>query len=346
MRVVIVGAAGKKHRTEYYIRTAMQRASHQVFWFNSAKIAGLGDRACSLLLERFCSFIAPDFVLITKASRLDPAFISSLSAKTRTVMWYFDAPPVVSDQVLAIAKAAGTLFITNSGQKEFYRDAGVKTVLFLPQACDSRNHYEKTGPIRYESSFIGSSGNSHFRQETLKQISEIVALHVWGKANRSELGSAMIHRRAVHNRSLLRVIGQSKFIIGMNSHEALNTLSHTTSNRAWLTLGCAGFYLGFRTPGIERIIPEGVCAEFWSDLDELASKISTYKQDNDKRETVRQNGYQWVHRHHTYDNRIVNLFAGREFRIERQAARHAAHRHTKSAGISLSPGISLPPGIV
>jgi len=228
-------------------------------------------------------------------------------------MWFFDAPVEVPQRVLALAKAAGNLFLTSTGQIEWYRSNGIRNVRFLPQACDSVVHHEIPGPLLFDISFIGNAGISAYRHEFLCKAAERFQVHVWGLQNKGEMAPLITHCKRIVNTGLAKVIGSTKIILGLNSYNAMNAVYHSTSNRIWLTLGCAGFFIGYRTPGITDLVPEGKYAEFFENADELFDKIEYYSNHQEQRDRIRKDGYTWAHAHHTYEKRIQNLLDLRGF---------------------------------
>lgn len=312
MKVLIIGATKKNHRTEYYIRRAFERSGHRVYGFNNNRWQHFLGRGMGLMLSAFISRTRPDLVLMTKGRYLDRRTVSRISRKRRCIMWYFDAHDKPPEHVLELASAVDTLFLTNKGQMEAYRNAGAKSIGFLPQACDSEHH--RPAPFNdeepYEVSFIGDSLSSRYRYALMKDLSKHFDVHLWGQRNTEPVGNCTIHPFHVANRELARVVGQSKVVLGCHAFESLNSLNSYASNRVWLTLGCGGFYIGHNTPGMSTVIPGGKYCDYYDSIDDLISKIKYYTARPELRRRIRTAATTWVHSEHTFDQRIWNILNG------------------------------------
>ncbi|MBD3243927.1 MAG: glycosyltransferase [Chitinivibrionales bacterium] len=317
MKVLVIGPADRIHRTEHYILRGFVSAGHEVRHVSTSRLSWLPGRSADALLERFVKRFDPEYVLSTRARGVAPDTLARISHGRRAAMWYFDAPPQIPADVLEKARAIGTLFVTNRGHLPYYREQGVKRALFLPQACDARYHRSRPprGGLRYRLSFIGKVGSEESRRAFLTEVGGREELHVWGRDN-APADAYTVHRRAVYNRTLTKVVGESLAVVGVNSFESMNHIEAYASNRVWLTLGCGGFYIGYRAPHIERVVSEEYC-QYYQDTDELIERVSYYAAHPGERERIREAGYRWVHAHHTYRHRVENLLGFRELELGR-----------------------------
>lgn len=326
MRVLVIGPADRKNRTEHYILRGFASAGHEARHFSTSRLSCLPGRTADVLLERFVKRFDPEYILSTRARGVASETLARIAHGRRAALWYFDAPPQIPDDVLEKARAVGTLFVTNRGHIPFYRDNGVGRVLFLPQACDEQYHRyraPRNGP-RYRLSFIGKVDSEQSRRRFLTEIGRREELHVWGRGNAPDTAFA-VHRRAVYNRSLARVVGESLAVVGVNSFQSMDRVEAYASNRVWLTLGCGGFFIGYRAPRIETVVGTACCA-YYGDADELLERVSYYADHPDERERIRGEGYRWVHAYHTYRHRVENLLAFRE--LQSTPAPHSPRRTT------------------
>ncbi len=309
MKVLIIGTTKKKHRTEYYIRRAFERAGHRVYGFDNNRWHQFLGSGMRLMLCAAVSRVRPDLILTTKGRYLTRSTMSTMSRKTRCVMWYFDAHDNPPKAVLELASAVETLFLTNKGQMEAYQNAGAKTTCFLPQACDSEYHrpmrHESEEP--YEVSFVGNALSSPYRYALLSELSEQFDVHLWGQRNTEPVGNCTVHPFHVANQDLARVVNQSKVVLGCHAFESLNTLHSYASNRVWLTLACGGFFLGHDTPGMRTVIPAGKYCEYYDSIEDLISKIKYYTARPELRHRIRSAASAWVHSSHTFDHRLRNI---------------------------------------
>ncbi len=313
MKVLIIGPAHKRNRTEHYIARGFSAAGHRVRHFSGSGLTWLPGGTADRMLERIVRSWQPEYVLSTRARGVRPETLARICRGRSSAMWYFDAPPEIPDDVLDKACAMGTLFLTNRGHAEYYRSRGVKRVLFLPQACDDAYHRYRPlhGGTRYQLSFVGKAGSEQSRQQFLDMAGQHLDVHVWGEANDPSAGYHL-HRKPVYNHRLASVIGASHAVLGANSFASMDTVEAYASNRVWLTLGCGGFYVGHRNPGIEDVVPHQY-AQYYANVEELVEKVLYYECHADKREAIRTDGCRWAHAFHTYRHRVANLVAFREF---------------------------------
>ncbi len=315
MKILLIGPGNQPGRTECYITRAFRRAGHTVSVFDNLRWYKCLGRSLNAALRAQAAFFHPDLVFFTRARHCDPELVNRLCQSRRSACWYFDAPREIPESLLQMARGVDTLFITSDGQREEYRRRGVRNVLFLPQACDAELH--RMAPAaeehEYRLSFVGTIGKNSYRDQFLREVAARMPLHVWGKNEPQDGGSLVVHRTHLYDDSLSAVIGRSFAILGVNYYEHMNDIRRYASNRIWLTLGCGGFFIGYRAPSFDEVVPEGVYAEYFSSPDELLEKVSYYRENPAQRDAIRKRAYEWVHRNHTYDNRIRNVLASRSF---------------------------------
>jgi spore maturation protein CgeB len=85
------------------------------------------------------------------------------------------------------------------------------------------------------------------------------------------------------------------------------------SDRMWMVILGGGFYLGARTPGVDRMLLDGVHCGWYSNLGECIQLTRRYLADRKERERVRAAGEAFVRTHHTYDQRVEHLLSGDAF---------------------------------
>ncbi|MBD3393918.1 MAG: glycosyltransferase [Chitinivibrionales bacterium] len=313
MRILIIGAAGKRTRTEFYIRRGFRAAGHRVFWVNDRRMRHVFGAAGPRVVRAALRCIDPEFLLLTHATGLEPATVAELCHGRRAAMWYFDMREEIPEHLVETARAAGTLFLTNRGWIDEIRSRGVPAVHFLPQACDARIHRYMPSPAgpQYELSFVGRADPGSYRQRLLEETGAQVDLHVWDKPRGFTPDAYILHPKRVFNTELARVVGASFAVAGFGHHPSHLNVRAYASNRVWLTLGCGGFYFGHATPGMSDVVPGGKYCEYYRSVDELAEKIRYYKRHPKQREEIRDAGYRWVHAHHTYEKRVQNLLSMR-----------------------------------
>ena len=74
-----------------------------------------------------------------------------------------------------------------------------------------------------------------------------------------------------------------------------------------------GFYLAEHTPGVAEMLRDGEHCAFYHDPESCIEQCQKYLGDASLREKIRRAGENFVRQHHTYDQRIENLLANREY---------------------------------
>ena len=90
------------------------------------------------------------------------------------------------------------------------------------------------------------------------------------------------------------------------------------SNRIFLAIGCGGFYLCNEYPGMHNVFTPGEHLGTYDPLapwSEQKAVIDYWIENDDARETIRQQGFAYAQANHTYLNRIPELWACIEKRM-------------------------------
>lgn len=93
----------------------------------------------------------------------------------------------------------------------------------------------------------------------------------------------------------------SKIIIGDNY---INTVPGYWSDRSYLTLGCGAFLITAHVPFIERSFAIGKHLVTYETIDDIKKFVEYYLPRESARKLIALEGYKYVRKHHTYDNRI------------------------------------------
>jgi spore maturation protein CgeB len=101
-------------------------------------------------------------------------------------------------------------------------------------------------------------------------------------------------------------------VIGINPTVAAAATNYA-SDRIWLSMLGGGFYIGQRTPGMDRLALDGTHCAWYEHLDDCVDKIRWYLDHPADRERIRQDGERFVRTHHTFDQRIRNILRNEPF---------------------------------
>ncbi len=316
MRMVVLGAGGA-HKTEASIARAAGALGHQcrvvdvVGWLRYC--GAWGGRAVAYLTESF----EPDLLLVTRhASELGEPALRKLLRSRPAVFWYFDFEP--REKVLALGRLVGSMYVTCLAQIETYRRAGVDVVRFLPQGVDpEEDRPAPDAPSAYhcDASFVGTGHSSH-RYEVLRAVASAVRLQIRGPGWADAPDDLPVVGGPVRGRRMAQVIRGAAVSLGINADPAQDRQPCSVSNRMWRVMGCAGFYLGRRVPGIESFAVGGQHCVWYSSATEAAELARHYLSQPEERQRLADAGHRHALAHHTYAHRLSMLLAGREYPVQ------------------------------
>lgn len=299
---------------EAAVHRALDRAGHQTLLLDDRRIKrlvghGLTQRWVAGRAQRF----GADLVILSKCLALDIETVATLIDGRRSVLWYHDAAyyneperPDVA-HIIAAGKLADTFFVT--GFECEWRALGLSAE-FLPAAADRSIHPVSATPeFASDISFTGTAYDVS-RVEFLSELSRRFQVRVWGSQWERWRDTIDWGGRPVEGINFARVCSSSKIMLGILPKLML-TASNAASDRMWMTILAGGFYLGPGTPGVDRMLLDGVHCAWYTDMESCVAQAERYLGDAELRNYVRIEGERFVRAHHTYDARIDNLLTGR-----------------------------------
>jgi len=103
------------------------------------------------------------------------------------------------------------------------------------------------------------------------------------------------------------VIRHTKIFLGQDA-DIVNLPGKYLSNRVFAVLGCGGFYLGRRSPGLSSVFEVGKEVETFDSLDDLLEKIRFYLEHEDKRRQIALAGQNKVLHNYGYKQQMHKIF--------------------------------------
>ena len=105
------------------------------------------------------------------------------------------------------------------------------------------------------------------------------------------------------------------FVIGDDMVNTINSFKiHFNRNvaddvnyRTFETLGCKTFLLTNETENLNKLFNIGEHLITYNSKDDLLEKVNYYLNNDNEREQIAENGYKWVLKNHTYDNRAKEI---------------------------------------
>jgi Glycosyl transferases group 1 len=325
MRVLLIGS----HRTERIergVERAMRRAGHDTLLIDDRRLRrniglGLTQRWVLGAARRF----RPDYVFFSKSLGLTLETAAALARDRPSSLWYQD-PQWYGDvhlpdiaHTVAVGRLAGTFFVT--GFESEWRAMGLNAKL-LPSAAD-----RDIRPVPFDHAyaadvaFIGtgpgvSHGGAGFAPERAEFLASVAAslgasvrVRVWGGGWDAWRDRIEVAGRPVFGRSLSRVCSSSAIVLGINPSRAAGATLYT-SDRLWMMVLGGGFYLGRRTPGLDRLLVDGEHCAWYDDVAECVTRARYYLDHPTERARIRTAGEQLVRARHTFDERVDYLLTG------------------------------------
>jgi hypothetical protein len=311
MRILIVGSH-KTWRMERGVERAMRRLGHETLLIDDRRAKRLIGRR---MTQRWALWHArrfrPDFVFLSKCLGLDHETVARLIENRPNAMWYLDPPyykyperPDVA-HILGVARLARTFFV--SGFVAEWRALGPNAKL-LPAAGDRAIVPVPADPAyAAELSFIGT-GYDEQRANFLLELAKHFRVRVWGRGWEAWREPLAWGGRPVEGREFAAVCSSSAITLGINPVIASGATDYA-SNRMWITMLAGGFYMGERTPGIDRMLLDGEHCAWYDGVGDAVARARRWLDDAAGRERVRRAGEAFVREHHTFDDRVRHLLA-------------------------------------
>jgi spore maturation protein CgeB len=310
MRIVVLGAGGAR-KTEASIVRAARALGHPCRLVNTVRWsrgwASRSGRVARFLLDEF----QPEFLILTRhAIRLGEPTLKTMLRGRKAVFWYFDFQP--SADVIRLGRLVGSMAVTYLGQIELYRNAGIDSLVFLPQGVDPYRDVPAAFALPWErcdTSFVGS-GQYPYRHELLRAVSAVSRLHIRGPGWENASQDLPVVGGPVYGQRLARIIRGAAISLGASAYPEQDADRASASNRMWKILGCGGFYLGRHVPDIEAFAADGEHCAWYRTSAEAAELTRHYLDRPDERARIARTGRAHALAHHTYAHRLQLLIQG------------------------------------
>ncbi|MBN2284146.1 MAG: glycosyltransferase family 1 protein, partial [Deltaproteobacteria bacterium] len=119
-----------------------------------------------------------------------------------------------------------------------------------------------------------------------------------------------VHRawagREVFMKDFASVIGTTKVFLGEDAD--ITITGRYLSNRCFAVMGCGGFYLCRRTPGVEHAFAVGEELDVFDGDDEMVEKVRYYLAHDDERRRIAGAGQRRVLAEYTYEKQMKRIF--------------------------------------
>ena len=312
MRILVVGRS-RRRDVERRIHHALLRAGHVSTLVDERRLRyALGTRigmrlSGAWLRARFAAF-RPDFMILGKPIGIPVHVLADLCSRVPSVMWYRDLRVPPDPEIVARARHADTLFLTAGGQAPLFEAAGVRRALYLPDGVDAEHDRPQEPSANFECDVAYLGSGDPYRAAFLAKVARRFRLKTFGRRWEPWAEEVGWTGREAHHDDFGRVCASARIVLGVErgfQRQAL--VNDYTSNRMWRVMVAGGFYLGYATPGVRRLVRDGEHCVFYDDDEQALDLIEHYLSDAAARERIRAAGRGFLLEHHTLDARLHNL---------------------------------------
>lgn len=307
-KVIVFGKSKSRTRKVAHIARAFREQGNETLWINPAQIRRRkGDQAEQYIMDRIETF-NPDIVFIMSMDIPLPVLKKISGTRIKTVQFYVDSWRLELMPKLAQWGSLTDIFlVTAKGLHDRYRAEGIKNPVFFTDACDGHDHRRRHPvlPIwKSDVSFVGAARADEPRLALVRKLNERYRVKVYGK-NWEQFGIKPTLKE-VGPRGYGLICSGAKIFLGA---DATSTIEGHWSNRLWLTLGCGGFLLTNYVKGMEEIFTNRQHLVWYHDDEECLSLVSEFLAKPDERKRIADEGYRFVHRHHTFNHFVDKVLA-------------------------------------
>jgi len=341
-RILLSAGMNRPWSPGHSLLPALQRTGHtvQVFDYRSSE-----DVAKELLAT--ADSFKPDLHIVYGGEPYTPDLIRRVKAKNiYSALWYPEVTPNPQPEVVELGRVYDMCFTMAEGLVEVFRQAGVPSVEWLPEALEpSIYEYEAiTDTDRQlfacDVALVGKleSDNPAYmeRWKLVKRIvDEGINIKWWGPRIRRKIGTFVLGLllskvsrayggRFVWNETYAKSVHLSKIFLARDAYPHIRL---SMSARTFTALGLGAFYLTYPTKGIEEMFEPDKELILFHTPDEMIGKIRYYLAHEDERKKVAEAGRRKALAQHTYTHRFERMFdllRARGVKIEAEAGQAAA----------------------
>ena len=305
-----------------YIMTGMEQAGLSVIGYDYRTNQNHEEDIFRILKEK-----TPFYFFTQKGETLSPALISKIKDfGCVTIFWCFDVP--IQDWYLPVARTHDFVLTNVEDNVDYLREQGIRNVKWMHQGFSPEffgidpHCIEQVDEYYADVAMIGSMGKAMegltYNKRcklVMRLIRENIDVKWWGRRLARQIRNIRyflggIQRawagREVYMDDFADVIRHTKIFIGEDADIPIR--GKYLSNRSFAVMGCGGFYLCRRTPGIEYAFKIGKEFEVFETEDEMVDKIHFYLKNEDKRKQIALAGQKKVLDFYTYRQQMEKIF--------------------------------------
>jgi len=308
----------KPGNSSQFVVDAMKRLGLKVFLYAYRNKVNYENDLLALVEEK-----KPDYFFTQKGEILSPELIRKFKKKgCITIYWCFDA--AMGDWYIPIASEHDFAFSNNEDHVLKLREAGISNVEWMHQGF-AREFFGIEGgetfvsPCYADLAMIGTMGSPIYNRRCesallLKKYG--FDIKWWGPHLARNFTNIKYHLKGVGNiwagrevytKDFADVIRHIKIFIGEDADIPITR--KYLSNRSFAVMGCGGFYLCRRTPGVEYAFEIGKEIDVFDTDDELITKVKYYLKNENERKRIATAGQKKVLEMYTYKKQLGKIFS-------------------------------------
>ncbi len=199
-----------------------------------------------------------------------------------------------------LSKTIDKMFVSNKGQKKYYKYYYNLEAEYLPLACYEIKERHTDPKYKESLVFIGQISDVNWRSKRAKIVSDILK-----RTNGKQINSTDDKKRANIYRKMPEIYGTADVSLDI-SH--FWDVPGYTSNRSWIIPMCSGFCLTKKYPDYDEFFKDKVHKVYFETSEEAEKLVKYYQEHPKEREEIREAGHQEALKNHTYVNRFKTMF--------------------------------------
>ena len=247
-----------------------------------------------------------DLILTFKSNRVGPQTIREWKTKTNAKIFIFSFDNMDRfTWFYEVAKECSLWLGEELERADRFKQEGIPFYYFPNHAVPPKYFYKVNKPKIYDVVFTGTPYDGQYNPnkfELLKAIQEKFDLHIFGNDEQGwkNRGLKNIHPPAFDDK-LSEVYGQSKIIVGISNVQCEGYWSIRSSQ----ILMCGAFGLIRFTPQMEKELKDNVA--YFKNIPDCLEKIDYYLKNENEREAIAQQGYEYAQKYLTNKQRVKEL---------------------------------------
>lgn len=303
---------------EYYnFYDSLIRMGHDVFLFDyMTELRQIGKSAMNRKLQETAAQLAPDLAMFSLyTDQLEPEALEQVRLHTKTLCFFHDDTWRV-DFSRYWAQFFDNFTTPDIYGVQKYQRLGLAHAIHFPFGANEGLYYKNDVEKKYDVSFVG--GWHPYREWLIKRLKKagikvMVAGHRWPQG-------ILPHPEMVHlfnqSRINLNLSNSASWDIRYLSSSLLGTANRIRSRKNIEQLkarhfeinSTGAFQLSYYVEGLEKYYDIGTEIGIYLDPDDLIEKVRYYLNENERRESIANAGYDRTMREHTFSARFNHVF--------------------------------------